>query len=255
MRQVVRLAGVLGAVVVVVPLLAQETAAPEPNQKLIQKALSNPYLQGKVIAVDLEKKQFTIQAVIDSTKTLNKEGQARYAQIYAQALQAYRAKDKNRLDKLMPELQTAALGVYDVKEVTHNFKLQGSSDFQVRIEKLPNREGDDGKIKPYTPKELADLKGNPNLPGYKADLKQLDVELQVRAYLVPKDTKAKTPAVKKEEPPKLVVKTAGSSEKPKEEMPAADAYPISLILILPKADAPAAMPGVLPGGANPFVIK
>jgi hypothetical protein len=247
-----RLAGILGVVALVVPSVAQETAAPEgsADPKLVAKALAQPFLQGKLVGVDIEKKTFTLQAVVDSKKTLNKEGQQRYAQIYARAAQFYRAKNKGELDRIMPELQAAAQAVYDVKETIHTFKLQGTPTFEVRIEKLPPREGDDGKIKAYTPAELTKLKGNPNLPGYISDAKELDVEVQVKAYLSNKD-KGKTPA--KPEPPKLVIKTAGSSEKP--EMMAEDAHPVNVILILPKADS-LMIPGVpVPGGANPFIIK
>jgi hypothetical protein len=253
MRHVLRVAVLLGVVAVVLPSLAQDTAAPEVDKKLIDKALAQPFLQGKIVAVDLEKKSFTIQAVVDSKKTLNKEGQQRYAQLYAQARQAYASKNKAAYEKLLPELQAAYAGIYDVKETTHNFKLHGNGDFQLRIEKLPPREGDDGKFKAYTPQELSKLKGNPNLPGYMADPKQLENDSQVKAYLV-KETKGKTPAVKEE--PKLVIKTATSGDKPKEAM-AEDAHAVSIIMILPKADSMPGLPGAPPppAGANPFVIK
>lgn len=253
MRQVLRLTGLLALVFVVAPTVAQETTADSPDPKMIAKALTQPFLQGKLVGVDPEKKIYTIQAVLDSKKTLNKEAQGRYQQIYARAAAFYRAKNKAELDKIMPELQAAANAVYDVKEITHNFKLQGGEKFEVRIDKLPPRDGDDGKPKPYTPAELTKLKGNPNLPGYMAEVKQLDVEIQVRAYLAQKDPKANPKTPVKEEP-KLVIKTATSGDKPKEMM-AEDAHQVNMILILPKADA-AAMPGLpVPGGANPFVIK
>jgi hypothetical protein len=256
MRPKLRFACLLGVVAVVLPVLAQDPAAtPEgPDPKLIEKALAQPFLQGRLVAVDVERKSFVIEAVIDSKKTLNKEGQAAYARLYAKALQAYRSRNKDAYDRLLPELNAAALGVYDVKDTTHQFKLQGRGEFQVRIDKLPPREGEDGKIKAYTPAELAKLKGpNASLPGYVYDAKQLESDAVVRAYLV-RQSKAKTPP--KEEKPKLVIKTAGSADKPKEMMEEENAHPISLLLVVPPADLMPQLPGApAPPGANPFVIK
>ena len=250
MRHLPRLIGLWAIALLVVPSLAQD-AAPEVDKKLIDRALTGQFLQGKITAMDLEKKAFTIRVVVESKKTLNKEAAKRFAELN---LRLKRSPNKQAYDQLLPEVKAAYDAQYDVKETIHDFKIHGSNTFQVRVDRLPPREGTDGKPKNYTVQELAKLKGSGGLPGYIADPRDLDSSVDVRAYLI-RESKAKV------EPPKLVVKTAGG-DKPKEDMPA-EGHPVSYILIMRPVDPSTTPPlggvpttgGQIPGGINPFIVK
>src|SRR5262245_51527121 len=56
------------------------------------------------------------------------------------------------------------------KDSTHDFVLKLTDDVVVRTKELPDKLDEKGNPAKYTPEELQKLKGNPNLPGYAAEL-------------------------------------------------------------------------------------
>ena len=65
MRRFIVLVALLGLSLFLFPsVFAQEKSA-EADPKLVAKALSNPYIQGKVVGVDKETKVITVQVVVE----------------------------------------------------------------------------------------------------------------------------------------------------------------------------------------------
>lgn len=225
-----------------VTLVWSATAAPLDNildpgaavvAKYKAKVLAGPYIQGKLISFDTEgeEKSFTVQVPF-GISTPNAEGQKKYGEVYQQYAAAYRAGNAAEVQKLYPVLVEAYKGAFDVEDRPIDFELLGTPKLVIRRLTLPPKEpGDDGKPARYTAKELAELKGDAKLPGYKATLKDLETDQIVRVYI--DKSKIKAPAKK---------------EKDKEAEPEEPAYfHVTTIIIVPEV-----MPA-LPG--NPLLSK
>ncbi len=74
------------------------------------------------------------------------------------------------------------------RDTTMNF----TADATARIKRLPPKVGADGKKEGYNPEEFAKLKGNPNLPGFKAELSDLKPGQMVEVHIVRLAGAAKT---------------------------------------------------------------
>ncbi len=59
-----------------------------------------------------------------------------------------------------------------------------TADAQARLQNLPPKLNEDGKKVAYTPAEKQKLKGNPDIPGWKADISELKVGQVVEAHIV-----------------------------------------------------------------------
>ena len=81
----------------------------------------------------------------------------------------------------------------DYKKNPHyiDFTMDFATDAQARIQHLPAKLDENGKKVPYTAEEYKDLKGNPDIPGWKAELSALKVKDTVEAHVVVMPVKAK----------------------------------------------------------------
>ena len=239
MRRLAQLAVLVPAMFVVLPAWGQTESKEDP--KIRAKFLSGAYLEGKLIKVNFDKETktctFTLQ-LVDLKKTPNPEGQKRYAAVYRQYADAYRRKDNNAMKQLYDQVIAAQAAAFDVMETPYNFELKADEKLKIRLLDPPAREGADGKAKPYTPKELAAMRGpgpDANLPGYEAKLENLDVEKHVRVYIEKPKTAAKTD--KKDPPPD----------------PAEVVHPVSVIVLIRNPNE--VQTGGPATGTNPFIVK
>jgi hypothetical protein len=109
--------------------------------------------------------------------------------------------------KLLAQAQQSPQDLYQVKEYKKDVKLRAAEDMKVRTLEPPVDYDDKGHVKKYTKKELKELKGPGNLPGYTADFDSLRANQVVRVYL----------AKKKDAPKKAVKKKGKAKDKDKED--------------------------------------
>jgi hypothetical protein len=64
------------------------------------------------------------------------------------------------------------------------YLLDFTEDAQARLKRLPAKVDENGKKVEYTPAEYQKLKGNPDIPGWKADISELKVGQVVEAHVV-----------------------------------------------------------------------
>jgi hypothetical protein len=221
----------------------QATAAPldgllDPGEaevaKYKAKLLNSPFILAKLTSFDVEaeEKSFNVEAPFQ-LRTPNAEGQKKFSEVYAQYVAAFRAGNAAETQRLYAAAAEAYKGAFDVEDRPIEFALLASPKLVIRRLSLPPKEpGDDGKPARYTAKELAELKGDPKLLGYKATLKDLETDQHVRIYI----DKAKL------KPPK---KDPKDKDAPPPEEPAY--YTVTMIVIVPEP-----MPA-LPG--NPLLPK
>jgi hypothetical protein len=249
MRASLRLAVLLPALICLPVLALGQLGADKGDKgmsdeaKTRKKMLDGKYLQGVVsgdITDEGDDKIALLKAEYE-VKKANAEGQKKYNDLYKQ----FRAeRDKNRQKDLYNQLLAAAQGTYDVEKVPFEFKIKITPSTKIRrAEPLP-KNPDDPKVK-YTAGELAKLKGTGGLPGYPADLKEIQVNETVIQVTVDKGKdKGKAPA-------KTDTKDKDKTDKDKDKDKDKDAeaeeiYTATLILIPPP---PKEMPG------NPFIGK
>jgi hypothetical protein len=146
--------------------------------KLRAKLLNAPYIEGQLTGVEGEEKKFSITA-IDKVQTVNQKAQQQLAQAQQNYQNALRGKNQGAINNAAKAISDAQAKLYDTKEVSHDFDLQGTKNFSLRTLITPTK--DDGTK--YTSVELAGLKGNSGLPGYAAKIEAFEKGAWVRAYL------------------------------------------------------------------------
>jgi len=191
MRLFCRLAVLLPALFVL-PVLEAQTAKtdkdkdkPAFDEAKIRAGLVNGkdgYVQGKLMAYDLDKKEFSVQYV-HQTKKANPAGQKKLNAILAQARAAAVRKDQNAIEQLRPQYMAAQEEAWDVTNFPIDFECVGDKNIVFRTLQPPI-DPDTGKPKKLTPAEEKKAKGDdPKLPGYIFDPKDLDNEMIVRVYI------------------------------------------------------------------------
>jgi hypothetical protein len=89
----------------------------------------------------------------------------------------------------VPYLERSGRGV-TAKETTKDVEIAQAEDIKVRTINPPPVYDEKGKPRRHTPKELKELKGEGNLPGYTADLNALKANQTVIVYYSPPKKKA-----------------------------------------------------------------
>jgi len=92
--------------------------------------------------------------------------------------------------QLMRDAQQAPANLFTVKEVQQDVKATPADDMKVRLSQPPAAFDDKGNLKKYTAKELKELKGPDNLPGYTGTLEDVKTNQLVLVSLARKPTKA-----------------------------------------------------------------
>ena len=72
---------------------------------------------------------------------------------------------------------------YSIQTINQDVELQAADDIKVRIPKPPPAFDDKGRPKKYSEKELRELKGPGNLPGYTGDFENVRPGQVVQVYL------------------------------------------------------------------------
>jgi hypothetical protein len=202
----------------VLPVLAADAKS---DDALKARLLGGSTITGKLSAVDVDGdvKKFTVQYP-NATQEVDPKGQQAYQDLLNRYNQALKSKNKQNIQNLGQQLQKAQANVYVSKENPIDFDFVGDKNIKVRKQELPPKEVN-GKPVPYTLAEKQELRGrgaDAALPGYAATLKDLETDQYVKVYL--DKLKAKASAGKKD----------------------SDGYPITMIIIVPKPDAPGANP-------------
>jgi hypothetical protein len=247
MRRIFRLALLLPLIGLFPALAAQDAeltdAAKAAITKFRAKAIAAPFFYGKLTAIDADgdEKKFTVQLPFQS-KTPNPDGQKKYQEVLKSYRDAVAKRNAGEVQRLYAELGEAYKDAYDVFETQIDFELIATKDLLVRKATLPAKApGDDGILRPYTAKELQQLKGNPALPGWAATIMELEQDSYVAVYI---DRTKYKPAP---------TKTAKDKEKATEEKPEEPVvYPIRLLAIIPAPQAAGAGGNPFAPGANPF---
>jgi hypothetical protein len=106
----------------------------------------------------------------------NNRNNAQQARRLAQQIQKQR-------QQVLRQLQGKGGGI-KINTVTYNIDFQAAPDMVIRSLKPPQVFDDKGNLKTYTPEELRKLKGaNPKLPGYDAELTNLEPGMLVQVTL------------------------------------------------------------------------
>jgi hypothetical protein len=87
------------------------------------------------------------------------------------------------LIQLQQQAQQVPQNLYTVKTVNKKVELRGSEEVKVRTLQPPIDYDEKGNVKKYTKKELKELKGPGNLPGYTGEFDNLRAGQVVRIYL------------------------------------------------------------------------
>jgi hypothetical protein len=177
-----RLAVVFPALALLVPALAAPPEKLPEDPKERGKLLALEYLVGKVTAVDGEGEDKTFTVVVYHHESVKNAKTA--AKIEDLKKQAQNTGDVNAVKNLLLQIEDAKDNLYEMKDVPYEFNLKGGKDLIVRRLKPPTKESEDGKPIKLPPEELQKLRGdNPKIPGYQAELKDVDKDVFVRFYL------------------------------------------------------------------------
>jgi hypothetical protein len=102
---------------------------------------------------------------------------------------------QQQMAQLVRDAQQMPQNLWKIKEVHHDVKAAPADDMKVRLLQPPEAFDDKGNPKKYTAKELKELKGPDNLPGYTGSLDDVKTNQLVLVTLARKPAK---PAEKKD---------------------------------------------------------
>jgi len=150
--------------------------------KLKAKLLQGSFIEGHLVKVNEDEKRFTFQYVYEVKKPVP-AAQAKYAEIarrWSMAL-AMRSTGLEDLKKLQEEGRAAYKAAFEIDQTPIDFELKGEKNLAVRTMLAPTDA--DGKLKKLTAAEQQKLKGDPRLPGYSANLKEITEKQWVRVFI------------------------------------------------------------------------
>jgi hypothetical protein len=162
---------------------------PDAKKEAKEKLIATGQLFGRLTEVDGSARTLTLEVTLQ-IPVPNEEAVARHAELAQELLEALTIPDPGeRLDRVR-EVRAAmvenAANLYTIEEQQQSIPLQGVDELQVRVLKLPPVYDDKGRPRRYTTKELRELKGSGNAPGYRADLDDLREGQVVRVTLARK---------------------------------------------------------------------
>jgi hypothetical protein len=217
---------VLLPTLLLVPALAAQVnpratpAAPMLTEAQVRaKLLANPYIEGRIVALNLQQKSVTVEYVHINKKPQLDPITAKIAAKKVEFLKnaydkAVESKFQPLIDKLGEELNKAQKEASGEEEVPVAFSLTFDAETKLRTMNKPLDEN--GKPKKFTAEEEKKLKGDPRLPGYTAGEEDLQMDLPVRFYI---------DKIKYRPTPAKSAKDKTADEKP--------TYPASMLVILP----------------------
>jgi hypothetical protein len=166
--------------------------APEKGDKDADKNTPKMIEAGQVVAkimnVYEDKKKLRVQVTQMVPKYNQGAAQAlANAQIQLQQAMLRRPPDYNQIRNLQIQMAQNQAKLITYEQKNQDLEIQATDEVVVRANNPPEQFDDKGKVKKYTAKELAELKGdNKKLPGYKAEFSDLQPDMIVRLHLVKK---------------------------------------------------------------------
>jgi hypothetical protein len=207
-------------------------AAPKDKDKDIDKTDAKMYkagkIVGKILTVIESKKSLRLQVTVVNPK-LNQgayNGLIQAQRSLQQAL-ARRPIDINAIRSAQQQIAQHKANLYTYEKKTQDIELKSIDDVVVRKIKEPQVFDDKGKIKKLTPKEKKELKGDPKLPGYKAEFSDLAEGQLVECHLV-----------KKKDAPKVPIKPRKGADKDADLDLLAETLPQVQMIVVLKEEAP-----------------
>jgi hypothetical protein len=153
-----------------------------------EKMIAAGQVVGKITNVYEGQKKLRIQIAMMVPK-FNQGAANALAQAQLQYQQAIskRPVDVNGANNAQLQMARQQAMLYTYERKTQDIDIQTTEDVVVRSQNPPEQFDDKGKLKQYTKKELAELRGdNKKLPGYKAEFSDLQTDFIVQVQLVKK---------------------------------------------------------------------
>jgi len=199
MRRAIGLAAflLLFGLALVIPGPAAAQKKPEKNEdpdKKTDPLVKVGVVSGKITNLYEDKREINLAVSVPKP---NPSAANSIAQAQQQLNQARARNDRQGIINAQKALQQAQNNMYTSE--TKNVKFVARDDVVVRRMQPGDTFDDKGRIKKPTAKDLKDLKGPGNLPGYKAEYGDLKTDQVVQVTLVTRKSamKAKAPAKKK----------------------------------------------------------
>jgi len=213
----------------------------DPDKKDAEKAAEKMVTAGEITGVlkseGGSQKYITLSVTISymqpnpAAATQAMQQQRQMMQYQQQLMQARSWQQKQQIYyQMAASMQQGQQSPFTVQRMSRDIDFQAADDMKVRCMFPPPAFDEKGNFKKYTPKELKELKGDSNLPGYEAAMDALKPGQTVKVYLA-KAGPAK-PKVKEKLTPKEA-KEAKEKAKEKEKDALEDDKPaIKLIVII-----------------------
>jgi hypothetical protein len=210
---------------------ANKDKEPANTEKMIKAGL----LTGKIAAVYEDKRMVRLQVPVP---VLNPGALQSIQAAQIQMAQARLARDPVGMMQAQRSMILAQATLYTTR--MQDVELTVIDDVVVRTAKPRENFDEKGKIKRYTRAELKELKGDPKLPGYKAEFGDVATDQVVQVTLVKKKAApAPKPVAKPKPKPKAKGKAKGNEEEaaaPPVDLLADNLPQVSMIVIV--ADPP-----------------
>jgi len=149
-----------------------------------EKKIKAGQVVAKVAAVYEDKKALRLTVSYQVTKP-NQGAITGLAQAQISYQQAALRRDYNGMAQAQQQMAQHQRNMYTVENKTQDIEVTAIDEVVVRSSTPPENFDDKGKIKKYTKKELAELKGpDPKLPGYKAEFGDIQTEQIIQVSLI-----------------------------------------------------------------------
>lgn len=214
---------------------AKDAEKKDPDKKQAEKAADKMVTGGEISGVlkaeGGSQKYITLSVTISymqpnpAAATAAMQQQRQMAQYQQQLMQARSWQQRQQIYMQMANSsRQGQQNPFTVKTMSQDIDFQAADDMKVRCMFPPPAFDEKGNFKKYTPKELKELKGDSNLPGYEAGMDALKTGQTVKVYLA-----KMAPAKAKAAP----VKEKGKKDKDKEKDDLDDNKPaIKMIVII-----------------------
>jgi hypothetical protein len=151
-----------------------------------EKMIAAGQVVGKITNIYEGQKKLRLQIAMTVPK-LNQGAVNAYNQAQIQYQQAAAKRDINGMNNAQMQMARQQAMLYTYERKTQDIDIQTTEDVVVRSQNPPEQFDDKGKLKQYTKKELAELRGdNKKLPGYKAEFSDIQTDFIVQVQLVKK---------------------------------------------------------------------
>ncbi len=149
-----------------------------------KKMLRSPKVQGTVVALAEDKKLLRLRVPIHYLKI--NEGQLEgYLNAQMNMLNATNAQG---VASALRSMNQAAAQIYELATIEKEVEWTATDDVKVRMRNPPPKFDDKGRVKPYTARELRELRGNDKLPFFPAEFSDLKAGQIVEVTLLQKKT-------------------------------------------------------------------